>query len=118
MRLTLKDEGYPYKKVMQGRKWIGRVYKTADGLWACDIYRRRVFTGASTALQAFQEGAAKHMGFEDCSTLQDHNRIMNRRNREQKAMGRALAQDMLSTDRQTREAAYDRLFQNLVRGEK
>ena len=62
MRLTLKDEGYPYKKVMQGRKWIGRVYKTADELWACDIYRRRVFTGASTALQAFQEGGAKHMG--------------------------------------------------------
>ena len=63
MRLTLKDHGYPYYKIMDGKRWIGRTYRAADGTFTCVIGKRVVYAGAASHEQAFEEGGARYMGF-------------------------------------------------------
>ena len=116
MRLTLRNDGFPYYKVMRGHKWIGRVYKAADGMWACDIHRTRYYTGATTPQRAFEEGGSRYMGAASAADLDARNRAARRRSAEARAEGRAIAADMLSRDPATQRAAFDRFFVALSKG--
>lgn len=81
MGYRLKDDGYAFKKIMQGRKWVGRVYQTADGKWSADINRQTYASGYATAKEAFYEGAARRMGFESHDHLREQNSLVRRANK-------------------------------------
>jgi hypothetical protein len=74
-RLRLVDDGYPFKKIMQGSKWIGRVYKNAQGLWVGQIGKNasRIEVTAASPAEAFNEVAARFFGQPNAAALAAHN---------------------------------------------
>jgi hypothetical protein len=102
-RYRLIDVGFPYKKIMNGRKWVGRVYQHADGHWICAINKQDMAKG-KTPNEAFRDGVAKHLGFKNVTELETVNRETARRNREHKAdarqaFNRFMAGDYTALDR-------------------
>ena len=82
-RYALKDDGYPtFKKIVSGRKWVGRVCSTKLGHYL-GIIGNTTFKGA-TEEAAFRGVVAKHLGFDSSRDLAEHNanvRATNNRNR-------------------------------------
>lgn len=63
----LVDDGYPtFKKIMSGRKWIGRVCKTATGFLG--IIGKTEYKGL-TERETFNEVVAKHCGHRDSTAM-------------------------------------------------
>lgn len=106
MRLTLKDVGLPYKKVMKGRNWIGRVYRVADGSWSCDIHRKNYYRGAASAFDAFMEGGARYLGADSADDLRAKNRQANIAKRYK----RRAAADLMNRVLHNEPGAFDRLI--------
>lgn len=75
MRLVLKDDGYSFKKIMHGKKWVGRVVKTADGRYYARI-GKHVEAYANDELSAFRAAGSKALGFENVEHLRAHNSAM------------------------------------------
>jgi hypothetical protein len=75
----LVDHGYPFKKIMHGRKWVGRVYRHADGSWRGMINKTELASGSSPR-EAFEQAVAKHLGYGDVSELNERNRQVRRTN--------------------------------------
>lgn len=72
MRLRLRDDGYEFKKIMSGKKWIGRVSPHKDGKrWIGTI--GQITVQKPTELEAFQEVAALFMGYESAADLKARN---------------------------------------------
>lgn len=115
MRLTLKDDGYPFLKVMQGRKWIGRVFKNAGGTWDCMINKHYYFRFAKSAEEAFQEGGARFFGHASNADLKAHNHAVSRKREAIRADAQETVRGMLSPDRNVREAAYEHLFNKMYK---
>jgi hypothetical protein len=86
-RLRLADVGLPYKKIMQGSKWIGRVYKNAQGTYTGQIGKapNRIEATATTERKAFAEIAARHFGMENAEALRQHNREVRSVRRQRRA---------------------------------
>jgi hypothetical protein len=95
-RYVLKDAGYPtFKKIMNGRKWIGRVCKTTTGylgLIGPTQYRHPTERGA------FDGVVAKHCGFDSPAAMDAQNRKVGAINRARYAEGQRIAQAMISGD--------------------
>jgi hypothetical protein len=89
----LVDDGYPtYKKIVTGRKWIGRVCKIKDG-----------FLGiiGKTEFKAYDERAcfdgvvALHCGFASPEQMDARNAQVRAQNRAAREAGRYVADEML-----------------------
>lgn len=84
-RVRLVNVDMPYKKIMQGRKWIGRTWKGVDGYYARvsgATSPSRIEVGPyHTERQAFDEVAARHFGQTDAAALRAHNAEVRASNR-------------------------------------
>jgi hypothetical protein len=105
MRLTLKKDGYPFAKIMHGRKWIGRVVKTADGRYYARI-GNHIEAYASDELSAFRAAGAKALGFESLDHLHSHNSAI----RQQRKASRARASYAMSEILRGNFKPLDELF--------
>jgi hypothetical protein len=99
-RLKMVDAGLPYKKIMQGSKWVGRVYKNAQGTYTGQIGKapNRIEVTAATEREAFSEVAARHFGMANAAALAQHNaevRAHNRAVRPPRRRGRSAFDQML-----------------------
>lgn len=93
-RYTLKDDGYPtFKKIVTGRKWIGRVCKTEKGYYLGIIGPTMV--KHPTERGAFDSVVAKHCGFEEPADMDQHNRVVGARNRVRRAKVKQVADAMI-----------------------
>jgi hypothetical protein len=96
-RLRLVDDGYPFKKIMQGSKWIGRVYKNAQGTYTGQIGKNasRHEATAATPAEAFSEVAARYFGQPNAAALHARNQEVARRNRAARGERRSFVDDFL-----------------------
>jgi len=73
-RYRLIDDGYgTFKKIMNGRKWVGRVCQHADGRHIGIIGPLTIY--ADTEKSAFREVVSKHLGFSSSSDLLRYNAV-------------------------------------------
>jgi hypothetical protein len=73
MRFTLRNDGYAgFKKIMQGKKWVGRVVTHAEGGYL-GIIGKNTARGA-TEVEAFREVAAKAFGCSSAAEVEARNR--------------------------------------------
>ena len=79
MRYTLKDHGYPYKVICQGRRQVGRVFKHADGHYVGMIGKDEA--KGHNDVTAFRNVAAKALGFDTPADLRAHNSNVRARNK-------------------------------------
>jgi hypothetical protein len=69
------DHGYPFKKIMRGKDWVGRVVKTTDGRYYARI-GKLAEAYAHSELVAFHEAASKALGYRGAADLREHNRAV------------------------------------------
>ena len=94
-RYRLHDDGYPtFKKIMSGRKQVGRVCKSVNPAGYLGIIGR-TSVRAATEKEAFEAAVAKHLGFVDVEDLRDSNREVRAINRAKKANARAVVDEMI-----------------------
>jgi hypothetical protein len=85
----MTDDGYPFKKIMQGRKWVGRVVKHASGGFLATINRKPPITAqGATEADAFKAAAAKALGYDSPEQVYAHNAAVRHRNKVQRAYAR------------------------------
>lgn len=75
----LVDHGYPYKKIMRGREWVGRVCQHAEGGFLGIIGKDSI--RATTEREAFEEISARAMGYSNATVLKSRNARMHRAKR-------------------------------------
>jgi len=95
----LVDRGYPFKKIMTGKAWVGRVVRHASG----SHYLARIkvaddpaieFT-APTEIEAFEGAVARLVGYESAADLKASNRVARAINRERNARTRHVVNEMM-----------------------
>ena len=91
MAYKLVDHGYPYKKIMHGKRWIGRVCRHINGNWFGVI--GSLMVNGTSERDAFEQVVAKHLGYADASAL--HAR--NRQARAQRRVARSTAKHVLNS---------------------
>jgi hypothetical protein len=94
--MNLVDVGYPFKKIMDGRKWVGRVARHADGHYLGIIGKLTV--KAASEREAFDEVVAQHWGYPNAATLRAKNAVVRHQNKVRRAGARAIADQMLAGD--------------------
>ncbi len=67
----LVDHGYPFKKIMRGREWVGRVCRHAEGGFLGIIGKDSL--RAPSEVEAFEEIVARAMGFSCAAALRAKN---------------------------------------------
>lgn len=108
MRYTLKDEGFPYKKIYHGRKWVGRVwFNQIDKMYTGKIGQTE--HRDVTALTAFEGVVSRHLGYEDVVALKMHNQEVKAANRASKARAQHAFNEY-------RNGNFDPLFNLIVGG--
>lgn len=109
MRYRLVDHGYPFKKIMCGRQWVGRVFRHADGTWRGMIGKAELSQGA-TPTDAFREAVARHLGFASSAALSHRNAAVLYARRQRAARGDAVAREYMGAKTaEERFAALDKL---------
>lgn len=93
MRYTLKDVGLPYKKIMTGRSWVGRVAKCADGRFLGVIGQDKIYE--STETKAFEAVVSRALGYESADALRAHNSRVRSAKRAQRQTADAVVNEML-----------------------
>lgn len=97
MRYTLKNDGYDtFKKIIVGRKWVGRVWKNAEGQYVGKIGATER-TGL-TERAAFDSVVAADLGFDSVEALDERNRAVRAANRQRGNEVRAIADRMIRGD--------------------
>ena len=106
MRLTLRrPEGTTtFWKITRGRKWIGRVYRHADGHYVGKIGDRE--ERGATPEAAFENVGARFLGHASPEALRASNRIV----RQKRAVVRQRARIALDEMRRGNFAALDAMF--------
>jgi hypothetical protein len=94
MAYTLRDEGFPFKKIYNGRKWVGRVCRHGDGGFL-GIIKGVGEVRASSEKTAFEEIASKAMGYSSAAALKSSNAQARRRNQAVRHEARAVADQWL-----------------------
>lgn len=114
-RFRLIDDGYPtFKKIVTGKKWVGRVCKRVDGDYL-GIIGKTVFA-APTEDEAFEEVVARHLGYANAAGLQGRNAIVRQQNKAHKAEVRETVNRYLSaTTTSERFEVLDSLFARMKR---
>lgn len=106
----LVDHGYPFKKIMHGKKWVGRVYQHADGTWHGAISKVDL-SKASSPVKAFEQAVARHLGYNDVDELKARNRSVRAANRQRSARGRQLAREYMGAKTfEERMDVLDKIF--------
>jgi hypothetical protein len=93
-RLTLRDDGYAFKKIMQGRKWIGRVCKMGDGSGYLGIIGQHEYKARSER-EAFEEVGARYLGKASAAALHSENKTRRQVRRVMRQAGDHVATEML-----------------------
>jgi hypothetical protein len=107
MRYTLKDDGYPtFKKIMVGKKWVGRVGRHAEGGFVGTIGNETI--RASTEVAAFEEISARHMGYPSAAALKARNAKTRAVGRAARSVGDEVARRMLAGDYSAFDAVMTR----------
>lgn len=109
---SLRDEGFPtYKKIVTGRKWVGRVCKVPGGYLG--IIGKAEFT-APTEGEAFEEVVARHLGYSSAAALRSKNARVRAANRATRAQAQEVVDGMLRGD----FSAFDRAFGLTPKGDR
>lgn len=95
MRFTLRDFGYPYKSICQGRKQVGRVWQHAETKKWHGMIGKDEATGA-TATEAFENVASKALGFNNPSEVRENNRRVRAENARNRAAVRQAINELMS----------------------
>lgn len=72
-RIRLVDHGFPFKKIMEGKKWIGRVFRMGDGSGYVGKIGDLQVT-RPTEIEAFDEVGARYLGHASAAALRSSNR--------------------------------------------
>ena len=103
-RYRLFDAGYPtFKKIVTGRKWIGRVCKTQTGYFG--IIGKTEYRGTAED-ETFREVVARHCGFPSHAAMTKSNSAVRAVNKQYRAEVKQIADDMIRGD----FSAIDRFF--------
>jgi hypothetical protein len=95
--MNLVDDGYRFKKIMDGRKWVGRVTRHAsEPVYLGTIGKLTV--RAATEREAFEEVVAQHWGYANAAELKRRNSAIRARNSVRRAESRAIANQMVRGD--------------------
>ncbi len=89
------DVGVSFKKIMHGRKWVGRVVKHATDPRYLGIIGK-ITVSMPTEREAFDEVVARQFGFASCSALDAHNAQVWAKNRETRAQVRYAFGEMIN----------------------
>lgn len=100
------DHGFPYKKIMCGRKWVGRVCVHAEGGYLGIIGKDNV--RAATESAAFEEVAARALGYPSAAALLARNSAVRARKRAGRQALDALGQAFLHANVQTQVDMIDK----------
>jgi hypothetical protein len=95
-RLHLVDHGYKFKKIMSGRKWIGRVTRHADGSFLGII--GAISVKCATELSAFNEAGARFFGYACASDLRKANAAERLKRSELKREADRVVSDLMRGD--------------------
>lgn len=96
-RFTLRDSGYEtFKKITQGKKWVGRVGRCEDGRYFGKI--GSTFIYAPTEREAFDDVVAKHLGFADVQDLANHNSQVRHSNKIRRQAARHAMDQVMGGD--------------------
>ena len=93
MSYRLVDHGYPFKKIMHGKSWIGRVGRHLNGGYLGTIGNLTV--QGTSERDAFEQVVAKHLGFPNAAALHLKNRAVRAQKRAVRNHGRYVADQML-----------------------
>lgn len=115
MAYYLRDEGYPFKKIYHGKKWVGRVCKHADGGYLGIIGKMSIRADSETV--AFEEIAARAMGYPNAATLKAKNRAVRSHNYQRSKAARQAAREFMAADLQGRIEIIDHWF-DVLEGKK
>lgn len=115
MRLKLQDDGYPFMKIMNGRQWIGRTYKDANGRYVCVIGTEMVYANAASHVEAFREGGARYMGHVSAAALKRTNEAIRQRNAEARRQMNDMVRAFESATPAERVAAFDAIMQRVLK---
>jgi hypothetical protein len=96
MRYTLRDLGYPYKSICQGRKQVGRVFKHADGHYVGMIGHDQAI-GADD-VEAFRNVASKALGFSSPEAVKRHNSNIRAQNKARRMRDNAELANLLGPE--------------------
>jgi uncharacterized protein with ACT and thioredoxin-like domain len=106
----LVDHGYPFKKIMNGKHWVGRVYRHADTGRYHGKINAKVGGGfeveAATEAAAFNEVVSRVFGFTSAAEMDAHNAAVRAKNRGHRAEVKDLANRLMGGD----FTVLDRLF--------
>lgn len=83
-RYVLRDDGYSFKKIMSGRKWVGRVVRRPDGSYYARIGvqgQTPIEATRPTEVEAFEQVAAQAMGYTSAEELHARNRVVRKAKR-------------------------------------
>lgn len=100
MRYVLKNMGYPWKTIHQGRKTVGKVTRNAEGTFDAVIGSH--VANSRTEEGAFRMVAAKALGFESLTALQQHNAEVRASNRARRSQSNSILRDLLRDERLVR----------------
>lgn len=91
----LVNDGYSFKKIVSGRKWVGRVVKHATEPRYLGIIGK-ITVSAPTERAAFDEVCARALGFANLAALNAHNTRTAAANRAGRADARYVVGEMLA----------------------
>jgi len=96
-KYRLIDDGYPtFKKIMNGKKWVGRVAKVTDGYLG--IIKGVGEAKGATESEAFRNVAAIALGFDSPAELARHNSNVRANNAAAKAKANVALDALLRGD--------------------
>lgn len=110
----LIDDGYPtFKKIVTGKKWIGRVCRRAGGDYI-GLIGHTTFV-APTEAEAFDEVVARHLGYANAAGLRGHNAKILQKRRAAKAETQELVERFRSGDINEKIRVIDSVFDRMKR---
>ena len=114
----LRDDGYPtFKKIMNGKKWVGRVVKHHTEPVYLGIIGQTTVRNA-TEEGAFAEVVARHLGHRNAEALHATNALVRTTNRVRRQRNKELARRFMQGDLTEKIAVIDAIFDNFEEGVK
>lgn len=80
MKFNLKDDGYPWRVIYQGRQKVGRVWQHVETKVYHAMIDKTEATGESFS-DAFRNVVAKELGYASVQALHNHNATVRAKNR-------------------------------------
>lgn len=104
----LKDDGFAgFKKILRGREWVGRVVRHAEGGYV-GVIGTDSARGA-TEREAFEEAAARAMGYKSAAVVRAHNSRVRARKRAYNSVADAIGRRLINSDVKSQLDIIDRV---------